>query len=164
MTASPRPGSPGFSRAERLAPRDDDRRAALAAWRASDDGAGFVAALRARGLDLADGRKRPVIVDGSGAAHLATRVLSAASRRLDGERISAAVHVRLAGRPPENLGEYHGPALTLAAVSAAGAVASSTSAVAIVRQAGCSTDGPAAGATVCCQIRKSVPVRLPPMA
>jgi hypothetical protein len=81
---------------------DDVRRAALAAWRASDDAAGFVAALRTRGLDLADGRKGPVIVDRSGASHLATRVLGAASRRLDGERIpAAAVRARLAGHTPE---------------------------------------------------------------
>ncbi|KQP32860.1 hypothetical protein [Methylobacterium sp. Leaf100] len=85
-------------------PLDDVRRAALAAWRASDDAAGFVAALRARGLDLTEGRKGPVIVDGSGASHLATRVLGAASRRHDGERIpAAAVRARLAGHTPENL-------------------------------------------------------------
>ena len=37
------------------------------AWRASADGAEFRAALQARGLDLRQGRKGPVIVDGTGA-------------------------------------------------------------------------------------------------
>lgn len=77
---------------------DAVRRAALAAWRTSHDGPSFAAALRARGLDLRRGRKGPVIVDAAGAAHLATRVLGTAARRLEGKRIlAAAVRERLAG-------------------------------------------------------------------
>lgn len=69
---------------------DDVRRASLAAWREAVDGPAFVAALRTRGLDLRQGRVGPVIVDGSGTTHLATRVIGAASRRFEGERIRAA--------------------------------------------------------------------------
>lgn len=77
---------------------DDVRRAALAAWRASKDGEGFLAALRERGLDLRQGRVGPVVVDQAGTAHLATRVIGAAARRFEGERIpAAAVKVRLNG-------------------------------------------------------------------
>lgn len=76
---------------------DDVRRLALEAWHASHDAGGFVTALRARGLDLAAGRKGPVVVDARGGPHLATRLLGAAARRRDGERIpAAAVHARLA--------------------------------------------------------------------
>lgn len=74
------------------------RAAALAAWHASSDGPGFVAELRARGLRLHAGRAGPVLVDTSGTAHLATRIIGAASRQVDGERIPArAVRDRLAG-------------------------------------------------------------------
>lgn len=69
---------------------DDVRRAALAAWRETTDGAGFLAALRVRGLDLRQGRSGPVVVDGAGTAHLATRLLGVAARRFEGERIPAA--------------------------------------------------------------------------
>lgn len=71
-------------------PLDAVRRAALAAWRESADGPAFLAALRARGLELRRGRKGPVIVDGRGGAHLATRVIGAAARRFEGKRILAA--------------------------------------------------------------------------
>ncbi|WP_244474260.1 hypothetical protein [Methylobacterium sp. Leaf87] len=82
---------------------DDVRRATLAAWRASEDGSGFVAALRARGLDLRQGRKGPVVVDASGAAHLATRLVGAASRRFEGRRIVAAtVKARLSSHEFED--------------------------------------------------------------
>ncbi|SFG57969.1 relaxase/mobilization nuclease domain-containing protein [Methylobacterium gossipiicola] len=70
---------------------DDLRRATLSAWRETSDGPAFMAALRVRGLDLRRGRVGPVIMDATGTAHLATRVLGAASRRFEGERILAAV-------------------------------------------------------------------------
>ena len=71
-------------------PLDDVRRATLAAWREADDAPGFVAALKARGLDLRQGRVGSVIVDASGTAHSATRVLGAASRHFEGRRVRAA--------------------------------------------------------------------------
>ncbi|MFJ7441209.1 relaxase/mobilization nuclease domain-containing protein [Methylorubrum thiocyanatum] len=90
-------------------PLDDLRAAALAAWRESADGAGFVEALRRRGLDLREGRSGPVIVDGTGTAHLATRLVGAAARRADGTRIPAAdVKARLAGLTLAKHGETHG--------------------------------------------------------
>lgn len=77
---------------------DDVRRAALAAWRETTDGPAFVTALRDRGLDLRRGRVGPVVIDAAGTVHLATRILGAAARRFEGERIpAAAVKVRLAG-------------------------------------------------------------------
>lgn len=94
-------------------PLDDVRRLALAAWRASTDGAGFRAALQARGLDLRQGRKGPVIMDGVGTAHLATRVIGAAARRLEGNRILAAeVRARLHGISLEGIGNGHGTRAT----------------------------------------------------
>ena len=69
---------------------DDLRRATLAAWRETQDGPAFLTALRARGLDLRQGRVGPVVVDAGGATHLATRMLGAAARRFEGERILAA--------------------------------------------------------------------------
>ncbi|MGW9821989.1 relaxase-like protein [Methylorubrum extorquens] len=79
-------------------PLDTLRAAALAAWRESADGAGFLEALRRRGLDLREGRSGPVVVDPTGTAHLATRLIGAAARRADGTRIPAgAVKARLAG-------------------------------------------------------------------
>ncbi|TXM95313.1 hypothetical protein FV223_01270 [Methylobacterium sp. WL116] len=81
---------------------DDVRRAALEAWRASDDAAAFIAALKAHGLGLREGRVGAVIVDASGTAHLATRVLGAAARRFEGMRIPAAdVRARLADFEPK---------------------------------------------------------------
>lgn len=81
---------------------DDLRRMALAAWRASDDDVSFIAALEARGLSLRAGRVGAVIVDASGTAHLATRLIGAAARRHEGARIPAAiVRARLAGFEPK---------------------------------------------------------------
>lgn len=101
-TESPRPIAP-LSPEERLIqertglPLDILRRAAFAAWNASVDGPGFAAALRARGLDLRQGREGPVVVDAAGTAHLATRLIGAAARRFEGRRIRAAdVRARLA--------------------------------------------------------------------
>lgn len=90
-------------------PLDDLRAAALAAWQASSDGEGFLAALRARGLDLRQGRSGPVVVDRTGTAHLATRLIGAAARRQDGSRIpAAAVRDRLAGLTLKDHGDDHG--------------------------------------------------------
>ncbi len=87
-------------------PLDEVRFMALAAWRASANAAGFIAALRARGLDLRQGRKGPVIIDGSGTAHLATRVIGAAARQFEGRRITAAeVRGRVQGITLEGTGD-----------------------------------------------------------
>lgn len=100
-TTAPRPVAPLTPRERLVGERtgvalDDVRRAALSAWRDSADAAGFVAALRARGLDIRPGRSGFLIVDGSGTVHLATRLLGAAARRFEGERIvAAAVKARL---------------------------------------------------------------------
>ncbi|MCJ2117014.1 hypothetical protein MKK65_10605 [Methylobacterium sp. J-001] len=108
-TSAERPVAP-LTPTERLqqertgVPLSDVRRAALAAWRAGEDGATFIAALRARGLDLRQGRRGPVVVDAAGGAHLAARVIGAAARELEGERITAAtVRARLAGMTLEDL-------------------------------------------------------------
>jgi hypothetical protein len=87
---------------------DELRRSALAAWRASDDAPSFVAALQARGLDLREGRVGAVIVDAGGTAHLATRLIGAAARRLEGARIPAAVvRARLTGFEPKDTVHGH---------------------------------------------------------
>jgi len=87
-------------------PLDDLRAAALEAWRVSDDGDSFFAALRERGLDLREGRSGAVVVDRSGTAHLATRLIGAGARREDGTRIpAAAVKARLAGLDLKTHGE-----------------------------------------------------------
>ena len=79
-------------------PLDDLRTAALAAWRESETGEGFREALRRRGLDLRKGKSGPVAVDASGTAHLVTRLIGAAARREEGQRIPAGlVRERLAG-------------------------------------------------------------------
>ena len=71
--------------------------AALAAWRASDGGAAFAAALAERGFRLAQGDQVAVIVDASGATHPLARVLGKESKA-SGDRIgAAAVRDRLAG-------------------------------------------------------------------
>ena len=71
--------------------------AALAAWRASDGGEAFAAALAERGLRLVRGDKVPVILDASGAAHPLARLLGKESKA-GGDRITAAeVRERLAG-------------------------------------------------------------------
>lgn len=101
---------------------DEVRKAALDAWRASTTGDEFVVALRARGLDLRRGREGPVIVDAAGAAHLATRVIGAAARRFEGERIRAAtVRARLDGLNLEGMRD--GRPGTLAAARRSGAAA-----------------------------------------
>ncbi|WHQ68651.1 relaxase/mobilization nuclease domain-containing protein [Methylorubrum extorquens] len=88
---------------------DDLRAAALAAWRESVDGPGFIEALRRRGLSLREGRSGPVVVDATGTAHLATRLVGAAARRADGTRIPAAeVKDRLAGLTLSKHGDDHG--------------------------------------------------------
>ncbi|MEH3061517.1 MAG: hypothetical protein PGN33_01645 [Methylobacterium radiotolerans] len=126
-TKAPRPVAP-LTPAERLqqertaVPLDEVRKAALDAWRASTTGDEFVLALRARGLDLRRGREGPVIVDAAGAAHLATRVIGAAARRFEGERIRAAmVHARLSGLILEGIRD--GQRATRAAARSAGAPA-----------------------------------------
>jgi len=91
---------------------DTLRAAALDAWRESTDGAGFIEALRARGLDLREGRSGPVVVDATGTAHLATRLVGAAARRQDGTRIPAAeVKDWLAGLTLAKHGDDHGTAV-----------------------------------------------------
>lgn len=103
MTAIARPIAPLTPRERLVQDRtgvalDDVRRESLAAWRASSDGPGFLAALREEGLDLSQGRVGPVVVDASGTAHLATRLIGAAARRFEGTRIRAAeVKARLNG-------------------------------------------------------------------
>ncbi|WP_111473969.1 relaxase/mobilization nuclease domain-containing protein [Methylobacterium sp. XJLW] len=100
--------TPGERRVEERTgvPLDDLRRAVFSAWQVSADGPGFVAALQARGLDLRHGREGPVVVDASGTAHLATRLVGAGSRRLTGERIrAAAVRARLNGLMLEGAGD-----------------------------------------------------------
>ncbi|UYW28226.1 hypothetical protein OKC48_06815 [Methylorubrum extorquens] len=90
-------------------PLDDLRAAALAAWRESSDGPGFIEALRRRGLSLREGRSGPVVVDATGTAHLATRLIGAAARRQDGTRIPAAeVKDRLAGLTLKAHGDDNG--------------------------------------------------------
>lgn len=70
--------------------------AALTAWRASDTGASFEAALAAVDLRLAAGGKGAVVIDAAGGAHSLSRILGAASRA-DGARIgAAAVKARVA--------------------------------------------------------------------
>ncbi len=80
--------------------KGDVAAAVLAAWHASDTGAAFVAALRDRGLRIAEGDKAaaPVVLDETGNAHALARLLRAESKRTGGARIDAAeVRARLAG-------------------------------------------------------------------
>lgn len=85
------------------------RAAALTAWHASDDGEGLRDALRERGLRLHAGRSGPVVYDESGAAHLLTRLIGAASKATDGKRIPAAdVRARLEGLPLTQAGDDNG--------------------------------------------------------
>jgi hypothetical protein len=103
MTAIARPIAPLTPRERLIQERtgvslDNVRREALAAWRSTSDGPGFLTALRERGLDLRQGRAGPVVVDASGTAHLATRVIGAAARRFEGTRIRAGeIKTRLNG-------------------------------------------------------------------
>ena len=103
-------------------PLDVLRRAAFGAWNASVDGPSFVAALRAQGLDLRQGREGPVVVDATGTAYLATRLVGAAARRFEGRRVRAAdVRARLAGLNLEE--STHGKSGSRAAPGVAGTVA-----------------------------------------
>jgi hypothetical protein len=61
----------------------------LAAWRASDDGRSFVAALREQGLRIERGTKVPVVVDDLGNINPLARLLSKAAKA-DGDAIRAA--------------------------------------------------------------------------
>ena len=71
--------------------------AVLAAWKGSDGGTAFEAALAAVGLTLAKGREVPVIIDTAGAAWPVARLLGQASKGKGETRIKAAeVHRRLA--------------------------------------------------------------------
>lgn len=127
MTAIARPIAPLTPRERLIQERtgvslDDGRREALAAWRSTWDGPGFLTALRERGLDLRQGRAGPVVVDGSGTAHLATRLIGTAARRFEGARIHAAeVKARLNGMELEIFG--NGTVGDRAAVGRAGAPA-----------------------------------------
>ena len=72
--------------------------AALTAWRTSDDGRSFQAALAGQGLRLAQGDRAAVLVDFSGNAHPLARLLGRVSKARGGDRITAAqVSARLAG-------------------------------------------------------------------
>ncbi len=72
--------------------------AALAAWRSSDSGESFQAALREQNLHLAQGQKTAVLVDASGSVHSLPRLLGAASKQEGGDRIKAGeVKARLEG-------------------------------------------------------------------
>lgn len=74
------------------------RKDVLGAWRASDDGRAFEAALAERGYRLAQGAKSVLIVDPAGIEHRATELLGTAGRKLEGKAIAAAeVRARLAG-------------------------------------------------------------------
>ncbi|WP_082504366.1 hypothetical protein [Methylobacterium sp. Leaf117] len=85
------------------------RAAAMEAWHASDDGEALRDALRERGLLLHAGRSGPVVYDESGAAHLLTRLIGAASKAADGQRIpAAAVRARLEGLPLTQAGDDNG--------------------------------------------------------
>ncbi|CAM2879412.1 hypothetical protein JHFBIEKO_0266 [Methylobacterium mesophilicum] len=85
------------------------RAAALGAWHASTDGEGLREALRERGLRLHAGRSGPVVYDESGAAHLLTRLIGAASKAADGQRIpAAAVRARLENATLTQAGDDNG--------------------------------------------------------
>ena len=72
--------------------------AVLAAWRASDTGPAFRAALAEHGLRLAHGDRAAIVVDPSGNAHPVARLLGRESKAAGGVRIgSAEVRTRLAG-------------------------------------------------------------------
>lgn len=102
------------------------RAAALAAWRASDDGESLRSALAEHGLRLHAGRAGPVVVDASGTVHLLTRIVGAASRAADGTRIPApAVRARLAGISLTQTGANDGSG-SLAAVGPHGASGSNS--------------------------------------
>ena len=70
----------------------------LAAWKASDGGAAFQAALAEHGLRLAQGDKAVLVVDATGNAHGLRRLLAAAAKA-EGDRVirQANVSTRLQG-------------------------------------------------------------------
>ena len=71
---------------------------ALTAWRMSDSGPAFLAAMREHALPLATGDDGVVIVDSSGSVHGLRRTLAAAAKSAGADRITAtAVRGRLAG-------------------------------------------------------------------
>lgn len=73
------------------------RRDVLGAWRASDDGCSFEAALAELGYRLAQGARSALVVDPAGIEHRATELLGTAGRKLEGKAIAAAeVRARLA--------------------------------------------------------------------
>lgn len=79
-------------------PRADVGAAALAAWRLSDNGPAFKAALEAQGLRLAIGSRTPTVVDASGATHPLRGLLSDASMQAGTGGIRLAeVQGRIAG-------------------------------------------------------------------
>ena len=82
--------------------------AALAAWRASDDGRSLRAALEERGLRLAQGDRAAILVDATGNVHAFGRVLGKAAKEETGERIRAdEVAKRLEGLDLPRLGGRH---------------------------------------------------------
>ena len=82
--------------------------AALAAWRASDDGRSQRAALEERGLRLAQGDRAAILVDATGNVHAFGRVLGKAAKEETGERIRAdEVAKRLEGLDLPRLGGRH---------------------------------------------------------
>ena len=62
----------------------------LAAWKGSDDGEAFEAALAEKGYRLAQGDRSAMIVDPAGVKHRATEILGTAGRKLEGRAIAAA--------------------------------------------------------------------------
>lgn len=75
------------------------RKDVLEAWKSSDTGQGFEAALASNGYKLAAGSKGvPTIIDPAGIEHVASKLIGEASSKLDGQRIVAAdVRSRLDG-------------------------------------------------------------------
>jgi hypothetical protein len=69
----------------------------LAAWRASDSGPAFVAALQSRGIRLAQGDQAVVAVNAHGHAWPLQRTLSAAAKAAGAPLRAAAVNARLRG-------------------------------------------------------------------
>jgi len=80
-----------------LAP-DEVWRRANTAWRRSDDGASFVAALADSGLRIAQGNKCPVVVTPAGAVHPLLRAVNKGGERQGGQAVRKAdLAARLAG-------------------------------------------------------------------
>lgn len=73
--------------------------ATLAAWRASDCGMAFAAAMDAQGLRLAKGREGGImVVDAAGGAHELTRLLRAALKAEGEKRTAADIRAEIAAR------------------------------------------------------------------